>query len=198
MATAIAAGSLLSGAGAATAGATGGAFLSVSAGTLTAVSAGLGAAGTLVSGIQAKQQADVQADIEQQRAQAEQRQINLEIARERAQSAIEDEQRQRRLRRIIATQRATAASGTGSLASGSPVRIEDDTRNVVRREQSRQDLASSIRINRFEGQKIQSSIGGRSRASSARSRGRQSLIGGISRSATQFGDLAQTFEGPDE
>jgi len=177
MATAIAAGSLLSSAGGAIAGASSaGAFLGIQAGTFTAISAGLGIAGTALSGFQQSQAAEAEAEAQQIASRQRARNLEFQVEQERTQSAIEEEDRQRRLRRTLASQRAAFGAGGADPFSGSPVRIQEDTEAISERDQERSDLTSNLRINSLEQQRSQELRAGQFRASSARRRGRTSLL----------------------
>jgi len=187
MATAIAAGSLLAGAGGAIAGTTATAFtIGSTAVSFGALSAGLGIAGTALSGLQQSQAADAEAEAQELASQQRARNLNFQIEQEKTQSAIEEADRQRKLRRTLASQRAAFGAGGGDPFSGSPVKIQQDTRNISRRNQNRSDLTSSLKINSLGQQRSQELRAGSTRAASARRRGRTSLLQTGAQVAGQF------------
>jgi len=177
MATAVAVGSLVAGAGTAVAGASATAFTigstAISFGSLTA---GLSVAGTALSGFQQSQAAESEAQAQTLASQQRARNLNLQIEQERTQEALEKADRERRLRRTLATQRAVFGAGGADPFSGSPVRIKEDTTAISERDQSRSDLVSDLRINTLGQQRSQSLRAGQFRASSARRRGSTSLL----------------------
>jgi len=187
MATAVAAGSLLAGAGGAIAGTTTTAFtIGSTAVSFGALSAGLGIAGTALSGLQQSQAADAEAEAQELASQQRARNLNFQIEQEKTQSAIEEADRQRKLRRTLASQRAAFGAGGGDPFSGSPVKIQQDTRNISRRDQNRSDLTSSLKINSLGQQRSQELRAGSTRAASARRRGRTSLLQTGAQVAGQF------------
>jgi len=187
MATAIAAGSLLSSAGGAVAGlSSAGAFLGIQAGTFFAISAGLGIAGTALSGFQQSQAAEAEAEAQQIASRQRARNLEFQVEQEKTQSAIEEADRQRRLRRTLASQRAAFGAGGGDPFSGSPVKIQEDTTAISERDQRRSDLTSSLRINSLQQQASQELRAGQFKASAARRRGKTSLLRTGSQVAGQF------------
>lgn len=133
MATALVAASLLSGAGAATAGVTGATIAGMSAGTLAAVSAGIGAVSSVYGGMQQQRMYEMQA-----------KQTEFQALQDRTQRAVEEETRQRQIRRTIASQNALFGSGVASLNSGSINAVQRDTLNQGRRESRMASLQGSI------------------------------------------------------
>jgi len=187
MATAVAAGSLLAGAGGAIAGTNATAFtIGSTAVSFGALSAGLGIAGTALSGLQQSQAADAEAEAQELASQQRARNLDFQIEQEKTQLAIEEADRQRRLRRTLASQRAAFGAGGGDPFSGSPVKIQQDTRNISRRDQNRSDLKSSLKINSLGQQRSQELRAGSTRAASARRRGRTSLLQTGAQVAGQF------------
>jgi hypothetical protein len=193
MATAIAAGSLLSAGASAAAGASATAFtLGSTAVTFGNIATGASLLSTAFSGFQQFQASENQAEAAELASQQRARELNFQIEQERTQSAIEETSRQRRLRRVLAAQRAQFGAGAASEESGSFTRIQGDTENISRRQQGDADLVSGLRINQLQGQIGQERRAGQARASSFRSRGKTSLLStasDVASGARKFGEL---------
>ena len=184
MGTAIAVGSLLAGTGSAVAGATAaGTFLGVSAATFGTIATVGSLAGSAISGIQQSnaQQAAGEAALLQSQQQADQ--LRLQIDQEKTQSALQEAERQRRLKRVLASQRAAFAGGGIDPFSGSPVTIDEDTQAIAERNSSRAQLTSDIRSQQLNSNRVNTLAAGRTRRSSFRRQSRNSLL----TTATQVG-----------
>lgn len=72
---------------------------------------------------------------------------DLNAQRQRTQAAIEEAERQRRLRRALASQRAAFAGGSADINSGSFNAIQDDTIGEINRESRLADLATEDAVN---------------------------------------------------
>ena len=188
MATAIAAGSLLAAGGSAAAGA---GLISATAFTVgstavsfSALSAGLGLAGqafSIFSGASAGADA-FDASIAASRAALEEGRVraaetDLEVQRERTQEAIEDAERQRKLRRTLAAQRAAFAGGSVDIFSGSPVTIQEATAGQINREERLAEFASQDRIGSLNRQATGQRAAGIGKAASLIGKANTSLIG---------------------
>lgn len=134
-------GSMLASGGSAVAGATGGTILGMTAGTLGSVAAGFGIAGQALSYFAGQDAADAQYDAQIAASRAELDASRTRVAenelgaqRARTQAAIEEAERQRRLRRALASQRAAFAGGVADIDSGSAAVIQDSTVGEINRE----------------------------------------------------------------
>jgi len=188
MATAAAAGSLLASAGsaAAGAGAFGGTVAGLSAGTFAA---GLGAASTALAGLSRFQAQEQRADALEQASEQRADELEFQIQQEKTQSAVEEAQRQRKLRRTLAAQRAAFGAGGASETSGSPIAIQRDTQNISRRQQGRSDLQSDLEINQINQQIGQKRRSGQIRANAERRKGRTSLLSSASTVGNQINEI---------
>lgn len=146
MATAIAIGSILASSGSAVAGAVGAVG---TAATLGKVAAGIGLVGQAFSMFQGADsgQAAYDAQIAASRAELDAAKVRaaetgLSAQRENTQAAIEEAERQRRLRRTLAAQRASFAGAGVDPDSGSPVAIQEATAGEINRESRLADLAT--------------------------------------------------------
>lgn len=154
MATAIAAGSILSSgasaaAGAGLIGATG--IAGVSFGT---ISAGFGIAGQALSFLQGRQESDRAFEATIAASRAELAATRARVAegerqqqQEKTQLAIEEAERQRRARRLLASQRASFAGGFADIFSGSPMAIQEATAGEINRESRLAEQAGAGRVN---------------------------------------------------
>ena len=180
MATAIAAGSLLSTAGsaAASAGLIGSTALTVggTAVSFGTLSTGFALAGTALGGLQQFQASRNQAAAQEQASRARARELNLQVEQEKTQQALQEADRERKLRRAQAAQRAAFGSSGVDPFSGSPVAIQQDTESISRRSQNRNDLVSGLRINESIAQRENELRAGRTSASATRRAGRASLL----------------------
>lgn len=184
MATAIAVGSLLS-SGAFAAGSTA-TIAGLSMGT---IASGLSIAGTALSGFQQFRAAQDQADAAEQESRFRAREIRFESEQRRTQAALEEADRERRLRRLRATQTAQFGASGIDPFSGSPVSIGNDTVSQVQREQSQSDLLTELNLNTLKIEEGQTLRAGEVRAGSFRSRGRQSLLETGVQLSGQIGDF---------
>lgn len=114
--------------------------------------------GQVLSGFQQRAALDMQSDAAMQSAAFEQKQISLQIDRERTQAAVERQQREERLRRALATQRA-AFGGIVDIGSGTPFTLQSESVAASKREQELADLETNQRITNLNLEKEQSKIG---------------------------------------
>lgn len=182
--TIIAAGSLIAGVGALALG-TGGLPFLIGVGpgqgflanlTFGQISTGLSIAGTLSSGIQAAGAASAEAKATRLEAEARVTELRFQTEAEKTQIAIDLLNRERRLRRTLATQTAIAAGGAADPFSGSPIKIQEATISEAQRGAAQETLVSSLRINQLKLQESQILQFGTSSALSIRIRSRGSLI----------------------
>ncbi len=126
----------------------------ISVGTIGAVA---GVVGTFVSGIAQSRQQRAAGKAEQAASEARARELRLQGARGRTQSAIEEADRQRRLRINLATQRARFAAGGIDPQTGTPLRIQESSISEILRQDRQAGLFSSLSIsalNRQAGQEV--------------------------------------------
>lgn len=190
MATAIAAGTMLAGGASAVAGFTGATVLGMSAATLGTIAAVGSLAGAAFSGIQQSnaQKAAGEAALLQSQQQADQ--LQLKIDQEKTQSALQEAERQRRLKRVLASQRAAFAGGGIDPFSGSPVTIDEDTQEVAERSSNRAKLTSDIRSQQLNANRVNTLAAGRTKRSTFRKKSRQTLL----TTATQVGTGLSNIE----
>lgn len=223
MATAIALGSMLASGASATAAAVGAKALtigsvvgamgpvqplfSIGAATLGQIGSGLGIAGQFLSMQQQSAQADVayQAQLAASRAELDAARTrasesSLAAQRERTQAAIEEAERQRRLRRTLAAQRAAFAGSGIDPYTGSPVAIQEQTAGQINRESRLAELTSADRISSINRQRLGHLGLGKSRAvsllSSAAAGQEEAGIKKqqqLQKIGTNIGKLAETF-----
>ena len=135
------------------------AFLSFSA-----IGAGIGAIGTAISGIQGAQAQKAAGRADQAASEARARELRLKGARGSTQSAIEEADRQRRLRITLATQRARFAAGGIDPQTGTPLRIQEASISEILRQDRQAGLFSSLSIsalNRQAGQEVRAGAAAR-------------------------------------
>ena len=170
---AVAVGSLLAGGGTATAGLSAGALGLAAGGSLipgAAFSYGIGLS-TIVGGVSLASQAfsifsgadagnaAYEAQIAASKAELEAGRTRfaegqLQAQRERTQFAVEEADRQRRLRRALAAQRASFAGGSVDPFSGSPVSIQEQTANEINRESRLAELSTLDRVTSINNQNL--------------------------------------------
>lgn len=198
MVTAVAAASLLAkGAVAAGAVSASTAVATIGASTLTVgnIASGLSIASTALSGFQSFQQQGAAADAARLASEQRAREMRLSASRERTQSAIEEAERERRLRRALASQRARFAGAGIDYTTGSPVLIQDQTAGQINREQRIADLRSDLQVSSLNRSASAELRAGSSQASTLRSDGRTSLLGTVGTVAQQGGQLLDTIRG---
>jgi hypothetical protein len=153
MAEVVMIGSLLSSAGGFAAGASAaGTFLGVSQAAFGVASLGFSVAGKIMEGVQGSAA---------ERARAEQ--LKIQRGNEKTQAAIEEAERQRRLRRTQATQRAAFAGGGADAFSGSPVVIMERGVSDIQRESAQAAAVSRGNISQINAQIGQTRLAGRER-----------------------------------
>jgi hypothetical protein len=158
--------SLATGAGSAVAGASAaGTFLGVSAGTLSAVSAGIGAVSSIFGGLSA-----------QAGAEAEAAQVRLQAQADRTQAAEEEFNRQKRLKAILATQ--NAVFGASGLSGGSQNNIQLADVGEANRQRGQAELLGDVNDTQAN---IQSK--------ELKRAGRAKLLGSISRAGSIIGGI---------
>ena len=141
MAEAIILGSILASGASAAAGAGMIATAGIAGVSFGTIASGLSLAGTAFSMFEGMSQADAayDAQVAASRAQmeatrVEMQQADVDAQRVRTQAAVEDAERQRRLRRTLASQRARFAGGGVDLTTGTPVSIQETTAGEINRE----------------------------------------------------------------
>jgi hypothetical protein len=196
MAEAIIIGSILSSgasaaAGAGLIGATG--IAGVSFGT---ISAGLGLAGSAFSMFSGASQADAAYDAQMAASRAELEagkarfaEGELSAQRENTQAAIEESERQRRLRRVLAAQRAQFAGGGADIGSGSLQRIQEDTIGEINRESNLAAAATQDRVSSINRQGLGILAASKGRASSLISKANVGRAESRANTINQLGDL---------
>ena len=119
--------------------------------------------------------------------------LKLKGQQERTQAALEASDRERRLRRSLAAQRA-AFSGAGiDPNTGSPLTIQEQTIGNINRSQSRANLASGLAISNINRQALSELRAGRQSATSIRSKARTSLISDSIGIASDISDFRETL-----
>lgn len=151
----------------------------------TPVSLGLFLGGQVLSGLEQRSVAKAQASAANQSAAFQQKQIALDIDREKTQQALEAAERERRLKIALAAQQARSA-GIIELSSGTPQTLMNETIATSKREQDLANLDSAQRIANLNVESVQTEIGRQSRVSSYKSQGRQALFD----TATSVGSFA--------
>jgi hypothetical protein len=183
-------------------------LLSISAGTLGTISAGLGLAGTALSMFSGASQADAayDAQIAASRAELEAGKARfaegeLSAQRENTQAAIEESERQRRLRRVLAAQRAQFAGGGADIGSGSLQRIQEDTIGEINRESNLAAAATQDRVSSINRQGLGILAASKGRASSlinqanvGRAESRSNTINQLGGLATGISDFGATLK----
>lgn len=159
--------------------------------TMGALSTGLSVASTALSGFQQFQQMGAAADAERMASQDRARELSLANKRERTQSAIEEAERQRRLRRALAAQRARFAGAGIDYTTGSPVVIQDQTAGQINRESRIAKLKTDLTISSTNRQKQQELRAGSASGAALDSKSQTGLIGTLSGVGGQVGDLRE-------
>lgn len=90
----------------------------------------------------------------------------LASQREKTQAAIEEAERQRRLRRVLAEQKASFAGAGVDIQSGSPARIQEETVSEINRETRLSKLTSGQRVSSINRQGLGILASGAGKASS--------------------------------
>ena len=145
----------------------------ISVGTIGAVS---GIVGTLVSGIGASRQQKAAGRAEQAASEARARELRLRGAREQTQAAIEEADRQRRLRITLATQRARFAAGGIDPQAGTPLRIQEASISEILRQDRQAGLFSSLSISALNRQAQEEVRAGQAARQAGNIRARQTLF----------------------
>jgi len=205
MATAIAVGSLLASGASAAAGA--GLISGTIAGvSLTKVAAGLSLAGQVMSFAESRSAGNQAFKASLAASRAELQATRSRVAeteraqqQEKTQFALEEAERQRKARRLIASQRATFAGGGADAFSGSAIAIQEATEGQINRQSRLAELASQGRVNALGIQGVGIQAAGFGKAASLIGRGlanrEQSRLTGrkqlaqIGQSAGEFGEL---------
>lgn len=208
MATAIAVGSLLSSGTAAVAGsslftgATAAAVASTATTAATAFSVASGVASIFAG--QDAGDASAAAQLSAARAQTDAARTQyaesqLSAQRERTQAAIEEAERQRRLRRTLASQRAAFAGGAADINSGSILAIQDDAANEINRESNLAAFASDQQVSAInrQGQAqlssgLSESVSLISSASATKAKTASDTLSQVGTVASQLSSIAKT------
>lgn len=144
------------------------------------VAAAMMIGGTVLSTISEMQARSAQGDVAKQQADFQQKQLQLDIDREATQSAIESKQREQRLRRSLAAQRAAFGSGGLEVNSGTPLRLQEVAIGSINEEQSYADFATEQTITNLNVQSEQAGIEGIAAQDAADRAASQALFEGIS------------------
>ena len=166
--------------------------------TLEQVSAGFGIFGQVLNFFSGQSQADAayDAQIAASRAELEATRTrvaenNLSAQRERTQAAIEEAERQRRLRRTLAAQRAAFAGGSIDPFSGSAGVIQDATVGEINRESRLAEFASQDVISAINTQGLGIQAAGSGRAASLIGEANTSRAESTQTGINQIGQIAQ-------
>jgi len=197
MAEAIVLGSLLSSGAAAASGAGLIATTGIAGISFGTIASGLGLLGSAVSMFSSADQgaAAYDAQIAASRAELEAgktrfAESQLSEQREATQAAIEESERQRRLRRTLAAQRASFAGGGAAIDSGSLQRIQEGTIGEINRESNLAALASGDRISSIQRQGLGNLAGSKARASSLIGQAETGLAQSRANTLSQAGSFA--------
>lgn len=104
------------------------------------------AGATLLQGIQQFQAAGAEGDAAQAQADFETQQLETQIERDKAQAAIESRNREERLRRTLARQRALFGSSSVDEGSGTAIKLQEDAISSINREQGIEDFNTAQNI----------------------------------------------------
>lgn len=115
--------------------------------------------GLMLSGITQFASIGSQANAASQATDFQNQQLQLQIDRERTQAALEEQQRERRLRSLLASQRAAFGGAGVSADSGSPLRLQETAIGSLNEEQSLADFETGQRIANLNIQGQQNIIG---------------------------------------
>lgn len=138
--------------------------------------------------MQAQDAADAQEMASQQRA----RELRLQAQQESTQSAINEAERQRRLRRTIASQRAAGAGFVEE--SGNLLNIQQQTASQAQREGRFAELQSSLSINQLNRQALSEVRAGQNQAIATRSKAFTNLAGSLIDVSDQAFDIKDTLK----
>lgn len=136
------------------------------------------AGASVVQGVQSFMAAGEQADAAKRSQRFETQQLEMQVQRERTQAALEAQEREDRLRRALASQRAAAGSSV-DVNSGSPLRLQESTIGSINREQSIADFNTADRILNLNVQTEQANIRGAAAVGAARNQQFQAVTGTI-------------------
>lgn len=154
----------------------------------------LSAAGTLASGVAGLSDASSAASAARAASEDRAREIGLANQRERTQAAIEEAERQRRLRRALAAQRARFSGAGVDFTTGTPQLIQDQTAGQINRESRiaglRTDLATSSALRQQEQELRQGGL----RSQSIRSEARTGLLSTAGTFVGQARDLGKVLQ----
>ena len=134
------------------------------------------AGATLIQGFQQFQAIGAEADAAQQAADFETRQLENQVERERAQAAIEERNREERLRQNLAAQRAAFGSAGVDLNSGTAQTLQNASVSSINREQGQADFVSGQNILNLNLEAEQTQIGNQAIQSAFRLKRGSSLL----------------------
>lgn len=146
----------------------------ISGTTLSSISTGVSLASQLFSGIQSFQQADAAAEAQEIASEQRAAEIRLQSQAESTRQAQLDLERQRRLRRTIASQRAATAGVVSE--TGSILNIQQQTASQIQREGRLSEFQTDLNINALTRQALSETRAGQNLAIGTRSRARTSLL----------------------
>ena len=131
------------------------------------------------------QQGRAAADAQEQASRQRAAELRLQMQQESTQRALEDAERQRRLRRTIASQRAAGAGFVEE--SGNLLNIQQQTASEAQRQQRLGEFKSDLTINQLNRQAMSEIRSGQNKAIATRSR----AFTGLSDSLINIGQGAQ-------
>ena len=162
--------------------------------TFGQIASAVSAVSGLVSGIQAFGSANAAAEAEQQASEARARELRLQSQQESTQQALLEAERQRKLRRTLATQRAAGAGVVEE--SGNILNIQQQTASQAQREGRLSELQSSLTIGQLNRQALSEQRAGQNALIAGKSKARTSLISTVSSFGSQVKDIKSTYKSP--
>ena len=162
--------------------------------TFGQIASAVSAVSGLVSGIQAFGSANAAAEAEQQASESRARELRLQSQQESTQQALLEAERQRKLRRTLATQRAAGAGVVEE--SGNILNIQQQTASQAQREGRLSELQSSLTIGQLNRQALSEQRAGQNALIAGKSKARTSLISTVSSFGSQVKDIKSTYKSP--
>lgn len=159
--------------------------------SMATVASTASAIGGLFSGIQAFGSANAAAEAEQQASESRAREIRLQSQQESTQQALNEAERQRQLRRTLASQRAAGAGVVEE--SGNILNIQQQTASQAQREGRLSELQSSLTIGQLNRQALSEQRAGQNALIAGKSKARTSLISTVSSFGSQVKDIRSTI-----
>ena len=160
--------------------------------TFGQLSAGASLVSGLFSGIQASSQARAAGSAERQASQSRARELEFQMQSERTNEAVQDAERQRNLRRILASQRAAGAGIVDE--SGNILNLQTQTITESDRQKNAQGFQTDMAIGQLNLNKLSTIRAGENAFLAGKSKARTSLISTGITAATQGASLYGTFQ----